>query len=200
MEKLFVINSFYDPIVYTAKTINVKSSGKLMADIFRNYTNYFKQVAKKYNLITYYIQGSPRPEQLSYELYNNTQLYWLLTMANDVYDPYHDWIKTQEACYESVAQKYPDPENLIAYHLDINGEKYYNLTWYEDEPNVWYDIGDKNRQYPQFKGFLSAVSLYEQAILENEKMREIKIIAPGDVNDFVSDLIALLEKNDATTE
>lgn len=190
-----VINSFYDPILYAAKTSNVNAPERLMTDIFKNYTSYFKRVANNYNLITHYIQGAPRPEVLSYELYGNTQLYWALTMANDVYDPYHDWIKSQEACYQAVLQQYPDPENTIAYHVDARGEKYYNLTWYQDEPGVWYDRGDKNRQHPQHKGALAAVSIYEAALHENEKKREIKIISPSDIDSFISDLIAEMERN-----
>lgn len=193
-----MINSFYDPIVYAAKTLNPNAKEVLMTNVFKNYTSYFKKVAANYNLITHYIQGAPRPEMLSYDLYNNTQLYWALTMANDVFDPFHDWIKTQDACYQSVKQKYANPED-VAYHVDRKGERYYNLMWYEDEPGVWYDEGDKNRQFPQYKGDLAAVSLYEDALIENEKKREIKIIAPGDIDRFVADLIKEMEKNIETT-
>ncbi|AEJ90214.1 baseplate wedge subunit [Acinetobacter phage ZZ1] len=190
-----MINSFYDPVAYSAKTVNVNAPERLMTNIFKTYTSYFKKVAANYNLITYYIQGAPRPEALSYELYNNTQLYWALTMANDVYDPFHDWIKSQEACYQSVAQIYDNPESVIVYHVDIKGERYYNLIQYDDEPGVWYDKGDKNRSYPQYKGALAAVNAYEDALSENEKKREIKIIAPTDIDNFISDLIKEMERN-----
>lgn len=190
-----MINSFYEPIAYSAKTVNVNAKERLMTNIFKDYTSYFKKVASNYNLVTHYIQGAPRPEALSYELYNNTQYYWALTMANNVYDPYHDWIKTQDACYDSVAQIYPDPETVIVHFVDIKGERYYNLTQYDDEPGVWYDKGDKNRLYPQYKGALAPVSAYEDALNENEKKREIKIIAPTDIDNFISDLIKEMERN-----
>lgn len=190
-----MINSFYDPVVYAAKTVNVNAPERLMTNIFKNYTAYFKKVASNYNLVTYYIQGAPRPEVLSYELYNNTQLYWALTMANDVYDPFHDWIKSQEACYSSVAQIYSNPEAVIMYHVDRKGERYYNLIQYDDEPGIWYDKGDKNRSFKQFKGELAAVNAYEDALMENEKKREIKIISPTDIDNFISDLIKEMERN-----
>lgn len=189
-----MINSFYDPIVYAAKTVNVNAPDRLMTDIFKNYTAYFKKVANNYNIITHYIQGSPRPEVLSYELYGNTQLYWLLLMANDIYDPYHGWIKSQEACYQSVKSKSPNPEDTIAYHVDIKGEKYYNLIQYTPG-GQWFDKGDLNREYPQYSGSLAAVSEYEAALYENEKKREIKIIAPSDIDSFISDLIDEMERN-----
>ncbi|ADG60059.1 baseplate wedge subunit [Acinetobacter phage Acj9] len=193
-----MIISFYDPISYSAKTLDPNAKEILMANIFKNYTAYFKRVAANYNLVTHYIQGAPRPEALAYELYNNSQLYWVLTMANDIYDPFHDWIKSQDACYQSVAQFHKDPD-AVAYHVDLKNEKYFNLVWYDDEPGVWYDKGDKNRLYPQYKGALAAVSLYEDALLQNEHKREIKIIAPSDIDRFISDLIKELENNSAFT-
>lgn len=192
--EIIVINSFYDPIVYAAKTVNVNAPDRLMTDIFKNYTASFKKVASNYNLITHYIQGSPRPEVLSYELYGNTQFYWLLTMANDVYDPYHDWIKSQSACYQSVRMEYDNPDETIAYHIDAKGERYYNLI--QPVPGgLWYDKGDLNHEYPQFSGPLAAVTVYESALNENEKKREIKIVAPSDIESFISDLIDELERN-----
>lgn len=193
-----MIISFFDPISYAAKTVNVNASPVTMANIFKNYTGYFKTVAANYNLITHYIQGSPRPEQLAYELYGNTQLYWALMMANDVYDPYHGWIKSQDAVFQSVAQQFENPYE-VAYHVDERGERYYNLTWYQDEPGVWYDKGDRNRTYPQFKGSLAAVNQFEAALSDNEKLREIKIIATADIDAFIADLIKEMEKNIETT-
>lgn len=190
-----MLNSFYDPIYYAAKTVNVNAPERLMTNIFKDYTSYFKKVAANYNLITHYIQGAPRPETLSYDLYKNTQYYWALLMANDCYDPYHDWIKTQSAVYASVAQQYTDPETVIVHFVDIKGERYYNLIQYDDEPGIWYDKGDKNRLHAQYKGALAPVTAYEAALNDNEKKREIKIIAPTDIDNFISDLIKEMERN-----
>lgn len=194
-----MIFTFYDPIEYTAKTVSKNAQTMLLTNIFKNYGGYFKHVAAKYNLITYYIQGAPRPEHLSYQLYQNTQYYWVLLMANAVYDPFRDWIKSQQEVYDSVDQQYTNPESVIMYHKDLKGERYYNLIQYDDEPGVWYDKGDKNRLYPQYKGELGAVNAYEDALVENERKREIKIISPADIDKFISDFIAELERNDAAT-
>jgi DNA helicase-2/ATP-dependent DNA helicase PcrA len=110
-------------------------------------------------------------------------------MANNVYDPYHDWIKSQEACYESVSQEHDDPETVIMYHVDIKGEKYYNLIEDVENRGWWYDKGDKEHMHVQFRGALAAVNAYEAAILENEAKRKIRVIAASDIDNFVSDLI-----------
>lgn len=187
--------SFYNPILYKAKTVSNAAPSILMTNTFRNYKRYFDHVASNYNLTTYYIQGAPRPEALAYSLYGNTQLYWALLMANNVYDPYHDWIKSQEACYESVSQEYDDPETVIMYHVDIKGEKYYNLIEDTENRGWWYDKGDTEHMHVQFRGALAAVNAYEASILENEAKRKIRVIAASDIDSFVSDLIKEMERN-----
>lgn len=188
-----MIFSFYNPIQYTASTITPNASPVLMTQIFKNYESYFRTVLKRYRLTSYYIQGAPRPEELSNELYGNPQLYWVLLMCNNIYDPFHGWIKSQEAVYESVRQQHPTPG--ISYHKDLKGEKYYNLTEKPGEPGVWYDIGDKYFEKPQYYGALAAVSWAEDAILQNEQKRRIKIISPSDIDNFIADLIKEMERN-----
>lgn len=187
--------SFYDPVYYSAKRTNKNAPNVLMTNIFRNYKKYFDRVAKNYNLTTYYIQGAPRPESLAYSIYNNTQLYWVLLFANDVYDPYHDWIKSQEACYDSVSQEYENPETVIMYHVNIKGEKYYNMVEYPLGSGWWYDKGDRNMLHVQYQGALAPVSAYEDAILKNEEKRKIRIVNPSDIEQFIAEFINEMEKN-----
>lgn len=186
-----MILSFFDPMEYPKLD---KSGSVYMADIFKNYKNIFERVAKKYKLRTYVIQNAPRPEELSYTIYGNTQYYWLLLYANDIYDPFNGWIKPSEACYAAASKKYPDAENTIVYHVDANGEKHYNLIQYEDQYNIWFDKGDTAKLYPQHKGSLVPVTAYEDELIQNEYKRRIKIIAPGEIGSFMDDFIKELEK------
>lgn len=186
--------SFFDPITYTAKTVDENAKPISMTDIFRNYKAYFKRVAANYRLRTYYIQGSPRPEELSYTIYGNPQLYWVLLMCNDNYDPYYGWITSQEAAYRASEQRYENAGgNQVLYHVDAKGERYYNLVESETNPGTWYDKGDTLQEHPQYQGALAAVDVYEAAILENEKKRQIKIISPADIDTFIADLIREME-------
>ncbi|UPW39249.1 baseplate wedge protein [Escherichia phage vB_EcoM_ESCO47] len=186
--------TFFDPIGYSAKTIDKNAPVIPMTDIFRNYKEYFKRVAANYRLRTYYIKGSPRPEELANQIYGNPQLYWVLLMCNDNYDPYYGWITSQEAAYQASIQKYANAGgDQVLYHINENREKFYNLVSYPDEPLVWYDKGDKARRYPQYKGPLAAVDTYEAAVLENEALRKIKIVAKEDINSFITDLIREME-------
>ncbi|QOI66647.1 baseplate wedge subunit [Erwinia phage FBB1] len=190
-----MIFSFYDPIEYAAKTVNINSDTVTLTNIYKNYSGYFKQVIVDYQLKTYFIQGSPRPEELAYQLYGNTQYYWVLLMCNSIYDPFHGWITNQEAAYQSAIQRFQNVGGeQVLYHINGAGEVFYNLVEDPDTPNTWYDKGDVDMKYPQYYGALAAVDTYEDAIRKNEAKREIKIIDPSDIESFIAALIKVMEK------
>lgn len=178
--------SFFQPTEY---------KGKVIADVFHNYRSYFNAIISDYTIITYYIQGSPRPEQLAHEIYGNQQLYWVLLMLNDIYDPFHDWVKDQESVYQSQIQKYSEiGGNQVLYHMDKDGNKYWNLTEYPKGSGNWYDKGDIHHRHLQFQGGLSAVDIYEDGILKNEEKRKIKIIEPTQIKKFLNAFVREMEK------
>lgn len=178
--------SFFDAIDY---------QGKPTTQIFKNYRAYFNRVVVRYTLKTYNVSGSPRPEELAHRIYGNQQLYWVLLMCNDVYDPFYGWLTTQETAYQYAMQQYP--ENQVVYHVDINGNKYWNLVEDKDFPNHWYDKGDTEKLYPQYIGALRAIDSLEAQTIVNEAKRTIKIIDPADINAFLSDFIREMELADA---
>ncbi|BBC78217.1 baseplate wedge subunit [Escherichia phage EcS1] len=190
-----MIFSFFDPVSYQAKTVDVNAPVVKLTDIYRDYQTYFNRVIAKFKLKTYYISGAPRPEELANILYGNTQLYWVLLMCNANFDPFHGWITSQEAAYQSAIQRYQDVGGeQVLYHIDALGELWYNLVEDPANPGNWYDKGDKLMRYRQYQGPLAAVDTYEDAIRKNEHAREIKIIDPNDIESFLSGLIREMEK------
>lgn len=181
-----MIFSFYQPIDY---------AGKLTTNIFKDYRAYFNRAAVGFQIRTYFIQGSPTPEQLAYKLYNNTQLYWVLLMLNNNYDPFYGWISSQESGYAAAEQRYSKiGGQQVLYHVDEQGEKYYNLVEDPNNPQHWYDKGDKFFRHIQYNGPLAAVDTMEDAVLKIEQKREIKIIDPKDIDRFVSAMIDEMER------
>lgn len=187
--------TFFEPIEYTAKTVDKNAHAVPMTDIFRNYKAYFKRVMANYRLRTYYIQGNPRPEELAYQIYGNPQLYWVLLMCNDNYDPFYGWITSQDTAYTASEQRYANVGGQqVVYHINDKGEKFWNLIEDPNNPRLWYDKGDTAMLYPQYEGPLQAVDTYEAALIENEKKRAIKIIAAQDIDSFMSGLIREMEQ------
>lgn len=194
-----MIFSFFDPIEYTASTISKNADATSMTDIFRHYKGYFDAAVQDFTLQSYIIQGSPRPEYLSYEIYGNTQYYWVLLMCNNVYDPFYGWVQNQEATFDAADQAYANiGGDQVLYHIDSSGNKYYNLVEYPVDSGEWYDKGDTYHYYPQYSGALVPVDIYEDFAERNEKLRQIKIISPDDIESFISSLIRQMEKAPST--
>ncbi|QHJ78976.1 MAG: hypothetical protein [Caudoviricetes sp.] len=168
----------------------IEYAGHPTADIFHNFKMYVDQASKDLILRDYMIEGSDRPELVSWKLYNDSQYYWVLLMLNAIYDPYHGWIKSQEAVHQSSEYRYKETGGVYhtAYHINDRGKRYYNL--YEDDrfPGHWYDKSDHAKEFLQYKGTLVPVSIIEDELNKNEQKRIIKIIAPGDINSFISSL------------
>ena len=183
----FMIFTFFDPVNY---------DGKFTTDIFKNYKAYFNRIIKKYNIVSYNITGSPRPEMVAYELYGNPQLYWIILFLNDNYDPFNGWIKSQNACYDSADQRYSEiGGEQVLYHVTPSGEKFEGMVNYPDAPNIWFHKGDKNRLYPQYEGTLIPVDIYEDAIIDNEKYRSIRIVDPKDIDNLLNAFVREMEKS-----
>lgn len=167
---------------------SVDYNGKPTADIFRNYNAYAQQAAKDLILRDFLIEGSDRPELVSWKLYNDSQYYWVLLMLNKNYDPFHGWIKSQDAVHQSSNYKWKNlgGVNQIAYHVNAKGKKFYNL--YEDpqNPGLWYDKIDHQKAHLQYKGTLVPVTIIEDELNTNESKRVIKIVSPGDLSTFMT--------------
>lgn len=186
-----MIFSFFDPVKY---------NNRLTADIFRDYQNYKRKALGRIKLKTYSITGAPRPEQLAQILYGSPDLYWVLLLINNVVDPFHGWIKTTEACQQSAIQRWSKMpngvlnNNRIVYHADANGERFYNLIEDPKNPGNWYDKGDTKMKHIQYVGPLKPVDIFGAEVIENEKLRTIKIIDRRDLQGFISNFTREMEK------
>lgn len=171
--------------------------GAETSDIFHNYSKYFKSIEERFILKEYYITGSPRPELLSYQLYDTPEHYWVLLMINDMYDPYYDWVMGEQSIHEYADQKYQyvGGVNKIAYHQTDQGERFWNVVEYPKGSGKWYDAMDDRHLYIQFDGAMEPITNIEHEIMSNDAKRTIYIVQQGDINQFVSELKKEMEKD-----
>lgn len=175
---------------------NVEYDSEPIVDLIRDYRVYIDRVKNRYQMVKHIVVGDPTTEYLSYQLYGDPNLFWLIIYLNDIYDPWHGWVKSQEAVYESAEQKYKNMGGMeqILYHTDQNFEKYYDLVEHPDNREVWYHKGDKRFKHIQYVGYLHPVSVYESEEQENDSKRTIRIIKPSDINSFIDDLRREIDK------
>lgn len=66
--------------------------------------------------LTYFdsmVLGEQTPEELSNELYQDTQYYWVLLYVNKIVNPYTDWVMSRSSLDEYCIRKYGGEENTL---------------------------------------------------------------------------------------
>lgn len=117
-------NLFFDkfPLIqhnnYIAKNIvakiNILSSVKENAVIFFPYT----------------IEEGDRADSIAAAYYDDPELYWLIYLANNIVDPYHDWPKDQLTLDSFIVEKYNSIANAQETILR------YTVNWYGDDRDL----------------------------------------------------------------
>ncbi|MBF84641.1 MAG: baseplate wedge subunit [Acidobacteria bacterium] len=178
---------------------DVEYNGVKIADIFHDIGFYYDMVIDNFELEEYDIY-TERPEYISYKLYGDPNLYWVLFLTNTVIDPFNDWVVEEEAVHQLTKYRYENTDgyNDIFYHVDDEGRKYYGLVEYPKGSGNWYHEGDTNRNFVQYTGTLVPVTRIEDEIDKNDEKKTIEIIKPNDIDRFlelVNDQIERVKKN-----
>ena len=134
-------------------------NGVSIADITIN----FRLTKLTDNLSNFYtnidIAEGITPELVSLQVYGTTDYWWLVLLANDVIDPFYDWLM-RESEVEAYANKLYDNVNDIHHWEDVEYNEY-------NENNV-----DET---------LTPVTNIEWEIHKNDKKRRISLIRAGDI-------------------
>jgi len=134
-------------------------NGVSIADITIN----FRLTKLTDNLSNFYtnidIAEGITPELVSLQVYGTTDYWWLVLLANDVIDPFYDWLM-RESEVEAYANKLYDNVNDIHHWEDVEYNEY-------TENNV-----DET---------LKPVTNIEWEIYKNDKKRRISLIRAGDI-------------------
>lgn len=171
--------------------------GKSIADIFHNGGGYWDNIKVNFQLEDYSIAGSPRPEQLAYQLYGDPNLYWVLLLINQIVDPWHGWIKDDQAVQEYTKNKYANVTGgafAVHHHESPEGDIFYDLVEFPVGSQQWYDSGDTNRQFIQYTGDLVPITRIEHELNLNEEKRVIKVIRNSDITRFLDLMEGQIEK------
>ena len=137
---------------------------------------------------THVIQDGETPESISFKYYDNVFYGWTIFFVNEKSNYHRDWPMDAGTLKEYVYNKYPNPD----------ATSHYETTKVVDALNR--TIIEAGKQVPSnfsityFDGTASAgvtvnpvqtVSYYEKETRENDSRREIKLIRPAHIRDFV---------------
>ena len=117
------------------QTINYDVRGTKNNNRIQPITNILQRVRKKLDITNiayydkYFIIDGDTPEILAHQIYDDSELHWIILYANYMTNPYYDWPMTYTELNKFVMKKYPSNRNGVHHHVDTDGYEIDALTF-----------------------------------------------------------------------
>lgn len=96
----------------------------------------------------YTIRDGERPDTIAHDYYGSSDLSWLVLLANNILDPYHEWPLQDRDINALIVKKYGSIANALAnpHHYVQNAEKLYRkkTDWYVVIDEASYGVANKS--------------------------------------------------------
>lgn len=125
------------------------------------------------------LEDGERTDMISQDLYNNAGYDWLVKFANDIIDPYFDWLLDDYKFSQFIDKKYGSIENALSQIL------YYKNV---DQPDITITVDTYNLMTIDEKPFYVMVTAYDYEVEKNEARRIVDIISPEYANIISNEL------------
>ena len=154
---------------------SAKGDGKYT--VMKDLLSRVKLIAKvKENILgfDYYdVKDGETPEMIAHKYYGDVGLHWAVLVANDIVDYYEDWPMSVQRFEEFVKDKYVNPQAIHHYEIEQTS----------GDTSVKIDVGMNTTEYPN----AVAVSNYQYEDALQEKKRQIRLISPDFIDQFVKE-------------
>jgi hypothetical protein len=91
---------------------------KMAARDLTRRANFLKStVSNPFVFLPYTIEEDMRPEDIAYYYYGSTDYTWLIYLANNIIDPYHQWPLSQENFNKYLIEKYAAKSGKTGYEV-----------------------------------------------------------------------------------
>lgn len=183
-----VTNSSSDDTILTK---NIFRRAKLRDDFLKYYTYFYK----------YKIVGDSRPDDVSYEVYGKTDYDWVILMVNNIINIKREWPMSDGDLNNYLNAKYTQQQ--------LGEIKYYETTEVRDtfgrlilpaglkvssSYTLTYNDGEIQRTITP----INQVTNYEYEVLLNDQKRNIYVLKPAILNEFVSEFKDAIRYTDST--
>lgn len=152
--------TLYPKILYN--NTNIEGNTVVVRNLLRR-----ADISKIINQVPYFqyytVKNGLKPDIIAHNYYEDSSLHWLILLANDIKDIYHEWPKTDDE-FES-------------YTRDLYGSEIYEVHHYEIPQNSgdkkkMINIGPDNTLYPS----ATPISNYEYELALELEKRKIRLV------------------------
>ena len=130
---------------------------------------------------TYDVQEGETPEMIAHKLYGDAELHWVVCMANDIVNRFHDWPMNTNQFLSYVRDRYDNPDAV--HHYEINQTS--------GDTTLKVDIGTSNADYPT----ATAVTNFEFEEKEQDKKRQIRLVDPVYIPQIIEEFQELMKES-----
>ena len=134
-------------------------------------TNLLRRVALRQQVLqnvlmfdTYDVKEGETPQAIAHKLYGDAEYHWIVLMANNIVNRFHDWPMNTNQFLAYVRDKYDNP----------NAVHHYEISQTSGDTTLKIDIGTSNADYPT----ATAVTNLEFESAEQDKERQIRLLDP----------------------
>ena len=125
------------------------------------------------------IEDGERADTIAYDYYNDSELYWLVYMANSIVDPYYDWPMNQAEFKSYIIKKYG--------RVDLAMQK---ILFWSNPDFDYYMTNESKALLPssEIQGWIEPVYAYTYENELNENKRNIHLIDKIFVPQIISEM------------
>ena len=180
---------------------NLFKRGKIRDDIFKDVTYFTK----------YSIQGDDRPDNVAFQVYQDSKLDWVILLANNIINIQDEWPLTQESFENYLLNKYGNEQSIHGVHHYESKEiknsmgstilkeglhvpQYFTLKFLDANLGTYTEVGGAGDL------ITSEVTNYEYEVnLQNEK-RQIYILKQNYLNIVLTDMDRMMQYKTGSTQ
>ena len=146
---------------------------KLLPDILRRVKLRSSLASSRFVFDKYNVKENENPEDVAFKYYGRADYHWTILIANDIVDYYEEWPMSVQRFEEFIKDKYPNSQDL--HHYEINQTS--------GDTTKTINIGSDNTGYES----ASAISFYTYEQRLQDEKRQIRLIKPEYIQDFVTE-------------
>ena len=127
----------------------------------------------------YTVKEGETPESIAFDMYGDATYHWIILLTNNIQDRFYDWPMPINQLFNFVDNKY----------TNMNGVHHYEINQTSGDTTVTINIGQDNTGHSG----ATAVTNTEYESKEQDRRRNIKLLKPHLVDQFVTEFRSLLK-------
>lgn len=184
-------------------------------DITRHISFVKTLIRDPYTYLPYTLKDGEKPEDVSFYYYGTVEYTPYVMMANDVVNPYLDWLMTDEILHKHIIKKWKAKsnksgddilrwslaanrfDNIIEFRSEDNKIKSID-TWIDeyvpDELQEAYYLAPETVNYVAYAGDWVPIRVYDWEVEQNESKRVINVVDISMIERVHSQFIEMINK------